>query len=217
MTRFIDVSLLLGPDLPTWPGSAGCVVERVSDVAAGDAVTSSVLHTDVHVGTHVDAPAHFIRDGAEISDIDLDDLIGPARVLDLDVHASIEIEDLEAAGFQRGMSRILLRTSNSRRFWDQPVARFDPDYAALSASAAGYLVSSEVRLVGIDYLSIQRFEDGPETHQVLLDAGVVIVEGLDLRHAPAGDYGLICLPLRLQGAEGAPARVLLEMMDSSSR
>jgi arylformamidase len=159
------------------------------------------------VGTHVDAPLHFIPGGASIEHLPLAAMIGPAYVADLRMTSQITADTLSNARIPAGTVRLLLHTTNSER-WSRDLP-FTPDFVALSPSAAAWIVDHEIALLGVDYLSVQRFRDGPETHQILLDAGVVIVEGLDLSQPEAGEYELIVLPIKLAGAEGAPARAVI--------
>jgi arylformamidase len=162
------------------------------------------MYCNVHTGTHIDAPLHHLPDGLSAADISLDALIGPAVVVDLSEIDVVTAETLERLNLSASTQRLLLRTRNSR-LWVEGVREFRTDYVALTADAAQWIVDHGIRLIGMDYLSVQRYHDGPETHLILLRAGVVIVEGLNL----AGEYELICLPLRLVGAEGAPARAIL--------
>ena len=208
MTEVIDISVPLGPLLPTWPGSSGIRVTQTKSLAAGDDNTSSRLDCDVHAGTHVDAPAHFVAGGAPVDALPLDVLIGPAFVASLPEARAVTATDLAGLRLPKGTSRLLLRTANSA-LWSAHPGQFRRDYAALTADAAQWVVDHHVRLIGVDYLSVQRYGDDAQTHRILLSAGVVIVEGLDLSRVEPGTYELICLPLRLVGAEGAPARAVL--------
>jgi arylformamidase len=221
MTRRIhDITLLLSPELPVWPGDPPVELVRVSDLAAGDPFSLTRLSTSAHAGTHVDAPAHFLADGATVEALDLDALIGPALVLALPDLAAIDAASLDEAldaaltalGQPRstGAERLLLRTANSqRRAQGVPEAEILADFVALTADGARWLVERGVRLVGIDGPSIAPLEDIDTPHRVLLGAGVVVVEGLDLARVAPGEYTLVCLPLKLAGADGAPARAVL--------
>jgi arylformamidase len=157
----------------------------------------------------VDAPAHFIKDGLTVDQLPLDVLIGPAYVADLSEADAIRPDSLEASKLPRDTTRLLIKTRNSA-LWSDPHHQFNPDFVAITTEAANWVVNSGIRLIGIDYLSIQRYKDPePLTHQILLEAGVVIVEGLCLQNVHAGLYTLICLPIKLEGSEGAPARSVL--------
>lgn len=204
----IDISIPLRPGMTTWPGSTGLSLTRTRRMEDGDATNNSRLDLDVHMGTHIDAPWHFLSSGAKIEDLALSDLIGPAVVAHLpDCDAISEVE-LEALALAPGTQRLLLRTRNST-WWSSGATPFREDFVALTSGGARWVVERGLRLVGIDYLSVQRFRDPPLTHHLLLGARVVVVEGLDLADVEPGEYELICLPLRLLGAEGAPARAVL--------
>jgi arylformamidase len=202
----LDISVPLGPSTPAWPGSPGFSSRLHSAMADGEPADASTIVADVHCGTHVDAPAHFIRGGGTVSELDLGALVGPAHVASTGGARRIGAAELEAAAIPRTTERLLLRTVNSGGWSQRP---FDPDFAALTADGARWVVERGIRLIGIDYLAVQRFEDGPETHLVLLGAGVAILEGLELGEVAPGAYELLCLPLRLDAAEAAPARAVL--------
>lgn len=203
----IDVSLRLSGHLPTYPGNPPFRLEPVKRIAAGDSSNVSSLDLGTHTGTHVDAPRHFFPDRPGVDALPLDVLIGPARVVHVPGCRGVGARELEGADLD-GVSRVLIRTDNSERW--ASASEFDPAFAYLAEDGARYLVARGVRLVGVDYLSVERFKaPGAPTHHVLLGAGVVIVEGLNLSSAAAGDYELMCLPLRIADADGAPARAVL--------
>lgn len=207
MSELIDVSVRVRRDMPCWPTSPGVGIARHLSISAGDDANASELRMDVHCGTHVDAPLHFVDGAADLEATGLDPFVGPAFVADIGDARCIGPEHLDAAGIPDGTERLLLRTLSSGGWDERP---FDPDFPALTVEGAGWVVARGLRLIGIDYLSIQRYDDGPETHQVLLGNGVCIVEGLDLAGIDPGPYDILCLPVRLgDGAEAAPARVLL--------
>jgi arylformamidase len=167
------------------------------------------LACSVHTGTHVDAPAHFIDNGATVEQLPMEVLIGKAIVIDIPDEHIITPEIIEAQKLPVETERLLFKTKNSA-LWANPAHEFNPEFVALSAESARWIVSRGIKLVGIDYLSIQLFKDAaPLTHRILLEAGVIILEGLDLRAINPGTYQLICLPLKLAGSEGAPARAIL--------
>ena len=174
----------------------------------GDISNHSDLHFSAHTGTHVDAPLHFLEAGNDVTKLALDTLIGPAFVALLPEIPSITAQDLEGLSLPSSCTRLLLRTRNSG-WWTTEHREFRKDYTALSIDAARWVVDHRIRLIGVDYLSVQRFHDGPETHRCLLEADVVLLEGLNLTGVAPGRYELICLPLKLAGAEGAPARAVL--------
>lgn len=204
--QVFDISVPLGSELPVWPGSPGAAVKPLQRLSRGDESNVSHLSLELHTGTHVDAPWHFLDDGGDVESMSLEDLIGPALVSDVGDREVMDRGYLESSDIPGDTTRVLFKTANSR-LWKQPT--FSRQYVALTAEAAEWVVERGIRLVGIDYLSIQRFEDDPETHRILLRAGVVIVEGLDLSQVESGEYELICLPIKIRGVESAPARVIL--------
>lgn len=208
MADCLDISLTISPDLPRWPGSPRTELTRRRDTGRGDPVNDSVLVCGVHVGTHVDAPLHFLADGADVTQLSLGALIGPAVVAALPDLDAVTARDLDALNLPFDTQRLLLRTRNSEG-WRRRDREFRTDFVALTADAARWVVARGLRLIGVDYLSVQIFRGDPQTHIALLQAGVVIVEGLNLAEVAPGSYELICLPLKLAGAEGAPARAVL--------
>jgi arylformamidase len=206
MGEIIDISVRLCPEIPIWPDSIGFRSVRTMSLENGDPANVTRIDCDVHAGTHIDAPRHFVLDGRTVDEIPLDLLIGPATVVDYPGTGVIPASFLSDIAIPGETRRLLIRTPNSR-LWGE--GSFNPGYAALSPDAAQWIVNRGVGLVGIDYLSIEPFGGGSEVHRILLDAGVVIIEGLDLSRVDAGGYELICLPLLIAGTEGAPARVVL--------
>lgn len=206
MSRPIDISLRLHPDIPVWPGSDGFRIRRALAIARGDQANVSTIEMDVHCGTHVEGPLHFLEDGAALDTFPLEVFTGHAQVIHLPDAASIGPADLEA--MPAGTERLLIRTANSET-WARRTA-FDGDYVGLTSDAARWIADRRLRLVGIDSLSIQRWGDDPETHRILMRAGVAILEGVDLSGVAPGEYRLTCLPLRLDGAEASPVRAILE-------
>jgi arylformamidase len=190
--EIIDVSVPVRPGMVTYPGDPEVRLERVSSIAEGEIANISRLDFGVHTGTHVDAPVHFVDGAAGAETLPLDVLVGPCVVVD----------GLEPAAVPAGSERVLFKTPNGR-LWERD--DFADDFVKLDGEGAQALVAGGVRLVGIDYLSI----GDEEAHQVLLEAGIVAVEGLDLRRVEPGKYLLVCAPLKLVGSDGAPARVLL--------
>jgi arylformamidase len=205
-----DISVPVSPDIVTWPGDPSVTLQRRKSIPAGDNANVSQLVCGVHTGTHMDAPVHFLEGGTTIEQLSLERCIGPALVAEVPADAdAITPQHLDALQLPAGTTRLLLKTRNSA-LWATPAHRFQPDFVALTPEAATWVVERGVQLIGIDYLSIQRFhDDDPLTHQVLLRAGVVIVEGLNLLDVAAGSYQLVCLPIKLVGSDGAPARAVL--------
>jgi arylformamidase len=212
--RIVDISLGVHPGMLTWPSDPGVQVEPVSRVSRGDSASVSQLHLGSHTGTHVDPPFHFITDGPTVDELPLDALVGPASVVDLTGTAEeITEPDLDALGLPAEVERVLLKTANSE-IWQEATPTFPEAYTSLSPEAAEWLVSRRIKLVGIDFLSIERRgAPGHPTHRALLSAGVVIVEGLDLSGIEAGYYGFVCLPLKILDGDGAPARAILMRED----
>jgi arylformamidase len=208
--RVHDVTAPLREDLPSWPGEEGLRRRLVKDLARGDSSTVSHLSLGAHTGTHIDAPGHFIEGGMGIDSLAIDALVGPALVVGLeDVRGPIAAGDMETA-VPDGTERLLLKTRNSG--WSESDTAFRQDFVALDPSAAEWCLTHDVRLVGIDYLSVEPFGSGRQGHPVhraLLGAGVVIVEGLDLAAVELGAYVVAALPLAIPGGDGAPARVVL--------
>jgi arylformamidase len=209
--RIYDVSVPLSAATPTYPGDPGIEIKQWLALAHGDAANVSLINFGVHSGTHVDAPSHFIEGGAKVESLSLESLIGEAEVVAVADDVRVIDERFVAANCARGSQRILFKTRNSA-FWANTQSGFREDYVYIDPKAAGWLVERGIKLVGIDYLSVEGFKsDNFPTHHALLSRGVVIVEGLDLRQVPAGLYELFCLPLRITGGsgDGAPARVIL--------
>lgn len=207
--KIIDVSVPISPGLPVWPGDPQIVLERVHSIADGSESNDSHMACSVHTGTHVDAPKHFVENGLTIETLALTTLIGPAWLVETPPLAIITVEALDGLAIPAGTERLLFKTRNSA-LWEKPNHEFNTEYVALNSEAAEWIVSKGIRLVGIDYLSVQLYADKePQTHRLLLEAGVVILEGLDLRKPKSGLYQLICLPLKLVGSDGAPARAVL--------
>jgi arylformamidase len=214
-STWIDISVPISGGMPHWPGDPPVVVERPSSMDRGDEANVTRLTLGAHSGTHIDAPAHFLAKGAGVDEMPPDTMVGPARVLWFRDARTITRAELEREGI-RERERILLRTRNSDTPWyRQP---FDRGYAHLSVDAAEYLAQRRIRCVGIDYLSIGGFDEdseNPRAHRLLLGAGVWILEGLHLTDIEPGEYDLVCLPLRLEGADGAPARAMVRPIVAS--
>lgn len=204
-----DLTLPLSPSLPVWPGDPAVEVTQTRSMERGDHVNQSRLALSVHTGTHVDAPHHFLNDQRTVEALPLEVLTGPCYVTQLpDDIDEISAEVLERISFGAGTTRLLFGTRNSK-LWARGETEFQRDFVAVSEDGAAWLVAHGIRLVGVDYLSVAPFGAGTPTHTVLLQAGVVVVEGLNLAQVPRGFYDLYCLPLKIAGADGAPARVIL--------
>jgi len=204
--RFLDVSVPLAAGVPTYPGNPPFELQPVKRLANGDSSNVSKLVLGTHTATHVDAPRHFFDDAGAADALALDLLIGRARVVELPRRGGITADDMDAAGLREDI-RVLFKTPNSA-FWNG--SAFREDYSFLTENGARYLVEQGVKVVGIDYLSVEEFKKpGAPAHRTLLSHGVIVIEGLNLSDAEPGMYELYCLPLRIAGADGAPARVVL--------
>jgi arylformamidase len=208
-----DVSLGVGPEMLTWPGDPPVEVDPAKRVSNGDGSNVSELRLGTHTGTHVDPPFHFIDGGATAEALDLTVLVGPALVADLrNAGDSITPDELEKLAIPDGTERILFRTPNSE-LWSKTPVRFPDSYTAMTPEGARWCAGRGIRLVGTDFLSIERKgAPGHPTHVALLEAGVIIVEGLDLSRVDPGAYELVVLPLKILGGDGAPARAILRTL-----
>jgi arylformamidase len=204
--KLIDVSVPLDAKLPTYPNNTPFTLEAIKRIADGGSSNVSSLHLSAHTGTHVDAPRHFFDAGPGTEALPLDMLLGRARVVDVTSRKGITADDLAAFNLSEDV-RVLIKTSNSR-LWGSP--EFHPDYVGVTESGARHLVDHGVKVVGVDYLSVEQFHTpGAPAHHVLLGAGVIVIEGLNLRDVEPGVYDMYCLPLPIVGCDGAPARVVL--------
>lgn len=206
--EIFDISLTLSPDLPTWPGDPRIEMKYISEIAAGADANVTHLSMTVHAGTHVDAPDHFLGNGQGVDSIPLQWMIGPASVVALPDGNAITADMLREVGLPGHAERLLFKTRNSR-WWAEGMVEFQEDFMALDESAARFLIERNVKVIGVDYLSVAPYAAPAPTHRVLLGAEVLVIEGLDLSAVAPGDYTLHCLPLKIRGADGAPARVLL--------
>ena len=204
--KVYDVSFTIYPGMLVWPGNPPVAVDTVKSIAEGGSSNISLLHVGSHTATHVDAPRHFIPDAPGVDSIKPEVAVGQARLFQLPNAHHIDRKLLERLDLN-GVKRLLLGSRNSVLLRQR---QFNPDYAFVAEDSTGYLVDIRIEIVGVDYLSIAKYQKGGRpTHHILLRAGVVIVEGLDLTGVPSGDYELMCLPLKLKDADGAPARVFL--------
>jgi len=205
--KIFDVSVPISSRLPTWPGDPKVSLERVSSIARGDAANVSRLDAGVHTGTHVDAPVHFVDGATGIDSIPLETLVGPCLVVEADPPwLELRPEDLPASAH----TRILFKTRNSAR-WAARKIDFETEFVAVGLELARRLVAEDKILVGVDYLSVESYHAPFEhpVHHTLLEARIVVIEGLDLSAVEPGEYDLYCLPLKLVGSDGAPARTML--------
>ncbi|QWV92876.1 cyclase family protein [Geomonas oryzisoli] len=203
--RIHDISVALSPDLPSYPGDPSISVEPWHRIAKGDTANLSRITMGTHSGTHIDPPRHFNDAGITVDEIPLDLLIGQARVVEIPRAKKIGRDELEALEL-KGVERLLIKTGNSE-FWKDNT--FHDDFAALTAEGAHYLHHLKVKLVAVDYLSVEPMDGDGEVHRILLNGGIPVIEGVNLAGVPAGYYQLICLPLKLKDGDGAPVRALL--------
>ena len=207
--KLYDISLTIAEDLPVWPGDPKIELKKISQIDDGEEANVTHLSACVHIGTHVDAPDHFLGNGETVENLSLDLLVGPALVVELPVEGQITAMDLQSIHIPEGTKRLLIKTANSQ-IWTEGLKEFKEDFIAIEADAAEYLVNQGVKVVGVDYLSVAPFSDPAPTHKILLKAGTLIIEGLNLSEIVPGEYTLYCLPLKIKGSDGAPARVLLQ-------
>jgi arylformamidase len=209
---WIDVSVPLRTGMVHWPDNPPVSIERIQDIERGDVANVSRLSMGAHTGTHMDAPLHFLRTGKGIDTMPLTATIGRARVIEIHDPESIKPEELRPYQIQRG-ERVLFKTRNSTRCWHTD--DFVEDFVYISQEAARYLAAQHVQTVGVDYLSVGGFfKDGVETHQALLEAGIWIIEGLNLSAVVPGIVELICLPLKIEESDGAPSRAILRLVEA---
>lgn len=214
MKNYIDISVPINSDLPVWPGSQNIEIKQSLSIKNSDIANESSINMNLHTGTHVDAPSHFINNGLSIDQIPITKFIGPAYVASIKNTETITKDILNNSSIPKDTKRLLIQTDNTE-LWVSRNTKFYEDYIALSLCAANWIVDKGIELVGIDYLSIQKYNDSPQTHIELLSNNIVILEGLNLSNVTEGWYDLICLPLKLEKIEASPARALL--IDNSSK
>lgn len=204
--KLIDVTVPIDSTLATYPGNTPFSLEAIKRLANGDSSNVSTLHLSAHAGTHVDAPRHFFDEGGGVETLALEMLCGRTRVVELTTRRAVTAEDLTGFDLREDV-RLLLKTANSR-LWGTP--DFHQDFIGVTEGAARFLVDRGVKVVGVDYLSVEPYKTpGAPAHHVLLGAGTIVIEGLNLRDVEPGTYEMFCLPLAVVGADGAPARVIL--------
>jgi arylformamidase len=203
-----DVSLPISESLVVWPGDPSIRITQPSHLDRGDEATVSRLEMGAHTGTHVDAPIHFIQGGSGVDRLDLNLLVGPALVVHAPEADALTAEVLEGLAIPPGTERVLFRTRNSQH-WAFGEREFRTDYVGITDEGARWLIARGVRLVGVDFLSVAPYNELVPPHRTLLGAGMVVVEGLDLSEVGPGVYQFVCLPLKVVGGDGAPARAIL--------
>ena len=205
MRKVYDISVGLREGMPTWPGDEPFESKRSKSISKGDEANLSTLRMSAHSGTHIDSPLHYIEGGGDLGSIPFEALLGPVTVIGVEGKA-VTAEKI-AKDLEKARKRVLFKTSNSERLWER--GSFTSDFAHIEPDGARLLASSRLLTVGVDYLSVGSAEGGAEVHRIMLEAGICIIEGLNLKDVPPGDYNLFCLPLNIPGCEGAPARAVL--------
>ncbi|MSQ15098.1 MAG: cyclase family protein [Dehalococcoidia bacterium] len=205
--KIYDISVPLSKDLPVYPGDRGCKIKPLAQMSKGSPYNLSLLSMGTHTGTHVDPPVHFIQGGRTVDALPLEAMVGPAYVAEMMDQDFISAEGLDRAAIPKDVERLLLKTRNCA-LWEHK--EFVENFVYITESGAKWIADRGLKLVGIDYLSVEKYKaDQPVAHTTLLGAGIVVAEGLDLREVPAGRYFLVFLPLKINGGDGAPARAIL--------
>lgn len=209
-SEWIDISVPLHNGMAHWPGDAPFERADTESMAKGAEANVSEIRGSAHIGTHMDAPLHYLPDGPGIDAMPIAAAVGRARVISIQDEELIRVKELESYGLAKS-ERVLFKTRNSERCWKTD--QFQQKFIYIPKDTARYLAGRRIQTVGIDYLSVGGFEtDGAETHRILLAAGIWIIEGLNLARVEAGEYELICLPLKIAGSDGAPARAVLRKL-----
>jgi arylformamidase len=207
---WIDISLPLRNGMVNWPGDAKFERTSTLEIAHGDQCNLSQISTTAHIGTHMDAPRHYLEGAAGMETMPITAAIGRARVIEIHDPEAIRTSELEPHHLAKG-ERVLFKTRNSAQGWKTD--HFQEKYIYIEPDTANYLAGRGIQTVGVDYLSVGGFErGGPATHRILLLAGIWIIEGLNLEHVEPGEYELVCLPLKIVGGDGAPARAVLRKL-----
>lgn len=206
--QIYDISVNVSPNLAVWPGDPQIEYHRYASIDEGSISNNTLIKMSVHAGTHIDAPFHFFNQGDTVEKIPLKILVGRAYVVDIKKYEKITANELKNAHIPARTRRLLIKTRNSN-YYEKAASEFQKDFVGISADGAQFLVERGVKLVGLDYYSISPYLQTEETHQILLQAGVVILEGINLSAVSQGRYSLYCLPLKLEGIDGAPTRAIL--------
>jgi arylformamidase len=210
--KIYDITIPITPSMVVWPGDPPVNLQRLSSIDKGDTSNVSQICMSVHTGTHIDAPEHFIDKSKTIENIPLDKLVGKALVLEINDQTGVINEKVLMSHPQKEAlltcKKLLFKTKNSR-LWETSHDQFDEQYVGIDSSGASFLAKLNLDLIGVDYLSISTFNDTEIPHQILLDREIVLLEGINLQNVPPGSYDLYCLPLPIEGSDGAPARTIL--------
>lgn len=209
--KIYDISVPIHAGTPVWEGDPPVIIHEMLNTDRGDIANVTRLELGAHTATHIDAPRHFVPSRKGIDELDLEALLGPAYVAEFSTDRVITAADLQTLDLPAGTTRLLCKTKNSQ-LWQSPNHRFDREFIGLDVGAARWLVDQGFRLIGIDYLGVERFDmidQGAPAHHILLSAEIVILEGLDLSEVSPGLYQLVCLPIKIQNGDGAPSRAIL--------
>ena len=211
--KIYDITVSITSDIPVWPGDPALEIQPMMRISQGDPVNLSAFSATLHLGTHVDAPFHLFNEGQTVDALPLSVLVGPVWVVEIDHPEYIDCQELERINWP-AIPRVLFKTCNSEYWKSHPLA-FQKQFVSLTAEAAAFLVERGIKLVGIDYLSVDLFTNRHlDAHKILLRNAVIVVEGLNLLGVPPGIYELFCLPLKIVGADAAPARVILREFET---
>ena len=206
--RIIDISVPIDDKAPLWPGNIGPKTKRLSNIENGSEYNETSIEMNVHTGTHIDAPLHFIKNGQSIDKMNPSIFIGSVFIVHLPDVREITAKDLEKINLPKNVNRILFKTSNSL-LWNKDNSEFEKEYVGITSDAATWLVEKKITLVGIDYISIATFKETVEVHNILLKEGIAVLEAINLINVEGDNYKLVCLPIKITNAEGAPARAVL--------
>ncbi|WMJ73297.1 cyclase family protein [Cytophagaceae bacterium ABcell3] len=205
--EWIDITYPITNGMAHWPGDVDVQVDKLSDMDKGNEANVTKVSMSAHTGTHMDAPKHFINQGKTLDHLPFDALIGPVKVIPISNKTSITQEELTKHNLRPG-ERILFKTANSETDWTRKP--FNEGFVYISTEAGLYMVEKGIRTIGIDYLSVGGMQNGPELHRILLEKEIWLIEGLDLRNVSPGNYEMVCLPIKIAEADGAPVRALLK-------
>ncbi len=204
--RWIDITTTIEDGMVHWPDDEPVNIKLTSSIKQGANANVTGISMSAHTGTHIDAQRHFVDGGEDITQIPLHALVGEAKVFHILDKTSITLSEIQQKSIEKG-DRVIFKTHNSTVDW--PMQEFMKDYVYLATDAAQYLREKGVLCVGIDYLSIAGEMNGAEVHRLLLTQKIVIIEGLWLKDVDEGKYDMICLPMKIKGSDGGPARVII--------
>lgn len=205
--KIIDISVSIDKNIPVWPTASKPQYQQNLSLKKGHSANDSTLHMNLHTGTHIDAPSHFIKNGKTVDSLDPKIFIGPVFVAHFPKAKEIGVEELKKLKTPKNTERILFKTSNSA-LWGG-TSKFNKNYVGITTGGAKWLTKNNFKLIGVDYLSIAKYDDAVKVHCILLGKGVVLLEGIDLSKVKSGVYNLMCLPIKLANLEAAPVRAIL--------